>query len=741
MFVRRSAGRALASVASKAVAPSPHRCCPRCTPILALAQAETPAIGRTRYHQTSALQSQSSSVDEAGAKSEAQDEQEDLPWFMQRQEDFTQAEQERTVTPEPSTPSVPPAHLARTPQLQNLHSLLSNTPLSTLIANKDDIQPFSPEDGVPSSSQQEPIIFLPTAAIAAALPPHEASGVAYSDWIVLIHAKTSAGGTLGRIALQIGEFLKRTPPPASRARSHLERASLSSASSHLGGDLFGTLENNAVKASQEEFAEVVIALEAWTRAHQLPSFFAQQQQTDTLFPDTEDASTADLIRTSLPALSPLSSLRSARVRRTYRPAPIRTTNDASSTETTSAAVRGPRPAGWSRIEWEAGRRLPDWGIQKEALRRKLLTRAGSDADARAAQSHRAQAKPFWRPGKILSRSAQDGIRTLHAYDPKERFSVPELSRAFGISVESVRRILRAGGRWQSQKDEDEDADEEGGSLLAGQGRDDAEMDMPTRRPPSWVTQATQAGEGTAAETIEQRQERRARERRAERVKMIIERISRERAAMDDADDAELQQSESIRSDRDPDTPTFWDREEYEVERLRRRLAGAQQGKDSEKPADLRDEEVISEENAEQESQPSELWNQPVHYEGLSAAQSATLASSSSRPAFKSSRSALPSRSARTAKGDGDGNWVVIDAGWCVVHVFSEKGWDQYGGNGGIGDVWREWLGAVEREQGWSGAESSRPDGKGSLAKAFGLGEKIRKAMQVPGPAFPQRRGF
>ncbi|CAD6885299.1 unnamed protein product [Tilletia laevis] len=723
-----------------------------------------------RQHSTSALAQSTASTQHPSANAE-QDEDE-LPWFMQEQEqaqpqpaslpplEAQQQQQQRHSQPDVLSQ---PAHLARTPQLQDLHAILTTGSLANLVARPSDLAIYDPDqdpDAAPSAdnpADEQPIIFLPTAAIAAALPPHEGAGVAYADWIILIRAHTSAGGALGRLALEVGEFLKRTRPPLSRARSRLEQVERDHGSAHLGADLFGLGEDGAaVSASQEEFAELVIALHSWARKHNLPSPLppSDLEAGDALGLFAEDA---DPDSRSLSLTNPVSSLRSARIRRTYRPTPITTISSpdnnqpASTGEPDDLATRGPRPAGWSRIEWDAGRRLPSWGVQKEALRRKLLLKA-STQEGDGSSTSSTPPKPFWRPGKILSRSAQDGIRTLHAFDPKVRFSAAELSRAFGISVESVRRILRAGGsRWRaSQQDLDDDNGEEGGASeeqrqfrsstpLSESGAELEAAPVPTSAShvPSWLQRENEraAGSGTDEgqdeESVEQRQERRARERRLERVRKIVERISRERVAMEH--DGEEEGSEEIVLDRarDAGAPEHLDREDYETQRLVNRLtkrSPPHTTKSRPPPASFTGEVDLSTEPQREDG--NGAWSQPIHYEGLSPAQSTTLSSAaaatSSRPAFQSSRAALPSRTNRAAKGDGDGNWVIVDASWCVVHVLSESGWEKYGPRGGVGSVWREWMGMVERERGWGieeGMKGKKGASVGVLAKAFGMGEK------------------
>ncbi|KAL9933844.1 hypothetical protein V8E36_007502 [Tilletia maclaganii] len=694
--------------------------------------------GRSRFHSQATLREAQSSQDVTPVEADASD---DLPWFMQPQEASGSASS--SSQPQQETESVhTPQHLVRTPQLQELHQILTTPPLSKLIAQPDDLLNYdqlthTSSDGATTTvdpAAEQPIIYLPTAAIAAALPPHEGAGVASWDWVILIRAKTAAGGALSKIALEVGNFLKHARPPASRARSHLEQVELQHGSSHLGGDLFGTASTSRhsplkLTASQGEFAELVIALEAWTRQHGFPSVFlggAEKTSARGLFDEMTTTST-ETAAGGLPMASPISALRSARIRRTFRPLPIKTI------AATDDEEAGPRPSGWSRIEWEAGRRLPTWAIQKEALRRKLAV-ASQQSHESDVSGHRQQAKPFWRPGKILSRSAQEGIRTLHAYDPKGRFSASELSRAFGISPESVRRILRAGGRRSTPATGSPDAENEAEPI-------DLDDVRANTGPPSWLkrenaTLLDRIGDHQEeVETVEARQERRASERRAARVQVIIERILRERSVMDEGEDEQMELEFSSR--RSLDAPAHLDVEDFETRQIMQRANQSRLAAAA--PARNPDEDV-NEGVDEELSVETEEWTQPIHYEGLSSAQSQSLSSSStapsSRPAFKAARGAMTGRRRSVARGDGNGNWVIVDAGWCVVHVLSESGWDTYGPKGGIGDVWREWLNMAERERGWVPPPPSGRDqdgtqaagGGGQLAKAFGLGEKKKRKV-------------
>lgn len=89
-------------------------------------------------------------------------------------------------------------------------------------------------------------------------------------------------------------------------------------------------------------------------------------------------------------------------------------------------VQPPRPVGVSRIEYQEGRRMEAWEIQKRALARKF--------------------PDGWMPRKHLSREAQDGIRLVHRADPTT-FTASVLAERFRISTEAVRRILAA--KWEA----------------------------------------------------------------------------------------------------------------------------------------------------------------------------------------------------------------------------------------------------------------------------------------------------
>ena len=74
----------------------------------------------------------------------------------------------------------------------------------------------------------------------------------------------------------------------------------------------------------------------------------------------------------------------------------------------------------------------------------------------SAKVHRAALKEAfpegWSPPRKLSRAAMDGLRWLHAQDPKT-CTTPVLAERFRISPEAVRRILKS--KWQPTKEQRE----------------------------------------------------------------------------------------------------------------------------------------------------------------------------------------------------------------------------------------------------------------------------------------------
>ncbi|KAL3462932.1 hypothetical protein BJX64DRAFT_135750 [Aspergillus heterothallicus] len=79
------------------------------------------------------------------------------------------------------------------------------------------------------------------------------------------------------------------------------------------------------------------------------------------------------------------------------------------------------------------KKLEDWEIQKEALKKKFPT--------------------GWSPQKKVSPDAMEGIRHLHAVSP-EKFTTSVLAEEFKVSPEAVRRILKS--KWRPNAAELED---------------------------------------------------------------------------------------------------------------------------------------------------------------------------------------------------------------------------------------------------------------------------------------------
>ncbi|CEL00696.1 Putative Mitochondrion organization and biogenesis protein [Aspergillus calidoustus] len=79
------------------------------------------------------------------------------------------------------------------------------------------------------------------------------------------------------------------------------------------------------------------------------------------------------------------------------------------------------------------KKLEDWQIQKEALKKKFPT--------------------GWSPQKKLSPDAMEGIRHLHAMSP-DKFTTAVLAEEFRVSPESIRRILKS--KWRPSATEMED---------------------------------------------------------------------------------------------------------------------------------------------------------------------------------------------------------------------------------------------------------------------------------------------
>ncbi|KAJ9474976.1 Asparagine--tRNA ligase, mitochondrial [Pseudozyma hubeiensis] len=428
-----------------------------------------------------------------------------IPWFLQTetidppssldpQNDSSQVDSESMASTNsfsyiPLTPKVDePKAVAK------LKSHLLTGPSANLIARPNEDQ-----------DQLTPITLIHPASLSKD-PSSDAYGT--NDWIVVVQVKSSAAGSVRRVAVDIGRFLKHQPPPA----------------------------------MEDEF--------------DLDEFLGPGP--------------------SAP-------------RYTKSTAPKPTTPPAS-----------PRSKGMSRIEHELGKRLPDWAVHRIALQRKF--------------------PDGWRPPKILSREAQEGIRLLHSSDP-EQFDVVELSNRFRVSTESVRRILRS-GKW----------------AISGE--------------------------------VRSRQDRRAAERASERESSELAEIRR----------LQEEQSELV--------------------------------EDGESPL-IEEDDAFDDMLEEDDATPG---IQPVRYEGLVMS------------ASDASALGVTSKS-KTGGKKGDGNWCLVDADWCMVHVMTEQARFNYD----IEGIWRELeVGATTKPKPWEqegafgNATAATPSRPRTKRDVFGGNVSIRK---------------
>lgn len=131
--------------------------------------------------------------------------------------------------------------------------------------------------------------------------------------------------------------------------------------------------------------------------------------------------------------------------------------------------------------------LPSWRIQKEALERKF-------------------GKQGWQPSKRLSPDTLEGIRALHASDPKA-YSTQTLAKHFEISPEGIRRILKS--KWRPSADEAEDRRLRWEKRGAKKWKDMAEQGV--RPPAKWRAQGIKTKEEMEARQ-RQRQQRKSKEK-------------------------------------------------------------------------------------------------------------------------------------------------------------------------------------------------------------------------------------
>lgn len=424
----------------------------------------------------------------------------DIPWFLQT-ETIDRPTEPSTDTTSPSletegTSVASFSYIPNTPSvdepiaISRLRSHILTGPSSNLIS-----RPPEKDD------QLTPITLIHPASLSKD-PSSDAYGK--NDWIIVVQVKSSAAGSVRRVALDIGKFLKHTRPPA--------------------------MEDQAV----------------------LDEFLG--------------------------------------------PGPSAPRYNKQSAPKIATPEVKPRPKGMSRIEHELGKSLPEWAVHRIALQRKF--------------------PDGWRPPKILSREAQEGIRLLHSSDP-EQFDVTELSSRFRVSTESIRRILRS-GKW----------------AVSGQ--------------------------------VRSRQDRRAAERANEREASELAEIRR----LQEADLVEEGESPAIEQD------------------------------------DLLDE------LEEDDGTPG---IQPIRYEGLvmSASDAATLG---------------VTNKGKAGGRKGDGNWCLVDADWCMVHVMTEQARFNYD----IEGIWRELeVGKSAKPKPWedqssfASTEASRPSRPRTKRDVFG-GSLARK---------------
>lgn len=299
----------------------------------------------------------------------------------------------------------------------------------------------------------------------------------------------------------------------------------------------------------------------------------------------------------------------------------------------------------SRIEWRSGKNLEPWQVQKLALLKKFKPCESQDHDQSRDQDREGlNSNTNWKPKKILSREAQDGLRLIHESNPKV-FGSKELSRQFGISSESVRRILKAGSdpKWLRKKKDEED-----------------------------LTDQLEEDGSEIAEGVRERQNRRARERLEERKEEI-----RRKAKMGEmSDEFELKgEFKEIR-------------EEVEIERIKEMIR-KEVSQDLDLDSSLEEEEEISSTQTFSSTSSSRKPLTQIFYEGLVDPSSSNSSGSSSASETKKSYS----KSSPKARGDGE--WCLIDAGWCVVHVMTKEArvrWD-------VESVWeRKWRESMREEQ-------------------------------------------
>jgi hypothetical protein len=119
----------------------------------------------------------------------------EVPWFLQEEEDV---EILRPVSSGTQTDSQWPPGITLPEPLASLHQVLTEGQSSGLIARPDE------EGVIDSMTGKRPIVYIDA---------KEYSDDAWTDWIVVVQVKSSAGGAVSRVAKEVGTFLKHVRPP------------------------------------------------------------------------------------------------------------------------------------------------------------------------------------------------------------------------------------------------------------------------------------------------------------------------------------------------------------------------------------------------------------------------------------------------------------------------------------------------------------------------------------------------
>lgn len=128
--------------------------------------------------------------------SNSSDSKSDLPWFLQDEEDV---EVLKPTLQSSSSAWSPEIYLPE--PLSSLHELLITGESSALIVRPDE------DNGIDGFSSRKPIVYINA---------KEKSEDAWTDWIVVVQVKSNAGGSVSRVAREVGTFLKHVRPPTAQ---------------------------------------------------------------------------------------------------------------------------------------------------------------------------------------------------------------------------------------------------------------------------------------------------------------------------------------------------------------------------------------------------------------------------------------------------------------------------------------------------------------------------------------------